>query len=384
MRQRLSDRIARELLAPAKGNRITYDADVPGFGLRVTAKGARSWVLNYTSKGRERRYTIGSFPSWKERQARARAEELRRIVDMGGDPMGDRHAERVSPTIGDLVARFEQEALPKLRPATRKEYAGILALHVLPSLGKKRVADVRHADVEQLHRKIAAKSPIRANRTMSVLSRMFGLAMKWEMRADNPARGIERSPELKRTRYLTGAEIERLSAALAASAERAPANVVRMLLFTGARRNEVLWAEWAQFDLERGVWTKPAATTKQRAEHRVPLSAPAIELLREMRAENRHERFLFPGMKAGTPITSIRRFWASICRQAAIEGAHVHDLRHTYASILASEGLSLPIIGALLGHSQPSTTHRYAHLLDDPLRAATEKAAEAITGKRKR
>jgi integrase len=203
--------------------------------------------------------------------------------------------------------------------------------------------------------------------------------------------GIERAPEQKRQRYLSPAEIIRLSAALADHPERGSANAVRLLLLTGARRGEVLSATWDQIDLAGGVWTKPAATTKQKRDHRIPLSAPALQLLVEMKAgaDTENERrtrceltpvpFLFPG-KDGRPQGDFKHFWAAVCRTAEIEGVRVHDLRHTHASILASLGLSLPIIGALLGHTQAATTHRYAHLMDDPLRAATDRLGAVVTG----
>jgi integrase len=262
---------------------------------------------------------------------------------------------------------------------------------VRPRLGRLKVTEVRHTDIERLHHRIADAAPYRANRTVAVLSKMFTLAVKWEMRADNPARGIERAPEEKRERFLSPAEIAHLGEVLAVHSERASANAVRLLLLTGARRGEVLGAMWDQFDLGTGVWIKPAATTKQAKVHRVPLSAPALALLSEMRAESDKEQgrrakyglpaipFLFPG-KRERSLQDIRQFWASACSKAGISGARLHDMRHTYASILASSGLSLPIIGALLGHTQASTTQRYAHLLDDPLRAATERVGAIVTG----
>jgi len=225
----------------------------------------------------------------------------------------------------------------------------------------------------------------------AVLAKMLALAVKWELRADNPARGIERAPEERRERFLTPAEIARLGDVLAEHLERTSANAVRLLLLTGSRRGEVLGATWDQFDLSAGTWTKPAATTKQAKLHRVPLSAAARALLSGMRAEADQEDarrakygmpaipFLFPG-KETQPLREIKHFWGAVCRKAGITGVRVHDLRHTFASILASSGLSLPIIGALLGHTQASTTNRYSHLLDDPLRAAAERAGAVITG----
>ncbi len=386
MKKRLTDRFVLALAAPATGQVICWDAPdskggdhTSGFGVRVTSTGARSFIMNYRNKGgRERRMTIGSPPAWTVAAARKKAAELRYLIDAGEDPLAESEAERNAPTVWDLAERFEKDELPKRRPATRLDYSAILRRHILPRLGKLKVVEVSHSDVEKLHRQIAETAPYRANRTVAILSRMFNLAIKWRLRSDNPAIGIERKPEEKRERYLSPAELTRLAEVLAARPGPS-ANAVRLLLLTGARRNEVLGAEWSQFDLEAGIWTKPASTTKQAKIHRVPLSAPAWQLLAEMNSKAGGSPYLFPGIN-GAPQRSLKKFWASVCKAAAIEGARIHDLRHTYASVLASSGLPLHIIGALLGHSQAATTHRYAHLLDDPLRTATERAGAIITG----
>jgi integrase len=386
MGQRLTDRMVLALPAPDTGNKIYWDAPdrkganaTPGFGVRVTAAGSRAFILNYrTNAGRERRLTIGSPPAWTLAAAREAAAEHRHRIDGGGDPLADLTAGREAPTMCDLADRFIADELPKRRESTRVDYAAIIRRYISPALGRLKVAEVRHGDIEKLHRKIAETAPYRANRTVAILSRMFNLAIKWEMRADNPAKGIERKPEEKRERYLSPAEIARLAEALAARPGPS-ANAVRLLLLTGARRNEILSATWAQFDFEAGVWTKPASTTKQAKLHRIPLSAPALALLADMRTAAGSAPFLFPGAK-GKPQSGLKKFWATICRDAHLASVRVHDLRHTFASVLASSGLSLPIIGKLLGHSQAATTQRYAHLLDDPLRTAAERAGAVITG----
>ena len=224
---------------------------------------------------------------------------------------------------------------------------------------------------------------------------MFNLAIKEQWIDRNPAKGIDRNPENRRERYLSPAEIARLVEALRAHPERTSADAVLLLLLTGARRGEALSSTWGQFDLNAGVWTKPASTTKQKKIHRVPLSEGALALLRGIRARQEATvsdakrrglikpmpRYVFPGV-AGRPIREVKRLWSSICRQADITDARLHDLRHTYASILVSSGLSLPIIGRMLGHTQPATTARYSHLADDPLRAAAEIAGKAIADAR--
>ena len=164
---------------------------------------------------------------------------------------------------------------------------------------------------------------------------------------------------------------------LAAYPDQQAANIVRMLLLTGARRGEVLSAKWADLDLEAGAWTKPGATTKQKTEHRVPLSAPVRALLASL---PRSSEYVFPGLRGAPRRVDLKRVWPKICEAAGIKGVRLHDLRHTYASVLASSKQSLPIIGALLGQTQPATTARYAHLIDDPLRSATETAGAVLTG----
>ena len=404
MAQLLDDKVVKGLSAPDAGNRITYDETVKGFGVRVTSAGAKAFILNYRAGGRERRITIGSYPDWKVSAAREQAKHLKRQIDVGEDPMAERHADRAAPTMDTLADRFVAEHLAKRRPATQTDYNSILKLYVRPQLGKMKVADLRHSDVERLHAAVAKTAPYRANRTISVLSKMLTLAVKWEMRTDNPARGIERAPEHKRERFLSPVEIARLGEALASVKEQTSANAIRLLLLTGARKSEVLKARWTEFDLAAGVWCKPSAHTKSKKLHRVPLSAPARLLLSDMRVEAEKEiergrtaEFVFEGLD-GQPLTDIKRTWAAAAEKAGLgkmvatkdkagravkvwQGdARMHDLRHTYASILASSGLSLPIIGSLLGHTQAQTTQRYAHLLDDPLRAATERVGAVVSG----
>ncbi|MEL7719030.1 site-specific integrase [Citromicrobium bathyomarinum] len=411
MAQKLTDTMVRKDLPvpdqPGKGgkvtSKITYDTEVKGFGVRVTPAGARAFVLNYrTRAGRERRYTIGDCNDWKTSAARDEARNLKRQIDVGHDPMAKVEADRNAKTVADLCKRFEEEHLPKCREATQRDYRALLEREILPALKHSKVAELAFTDINDLHRKITKRgAPYVANRTMAVISKMLSLAIKWGWRTDNPARGIERNPEKKRDRYLSTAELGKLTDALASADDQQGANIIRLLLLTGARKGEVLAMKWGDLDLTAGAWTKPGSTTKQKTLHRVPLSAPARQLLSQIHAEaeKRAEdpkqprpksEFVFPGRSAGHR-DDIKKTWRLVCEEAGIvtistvkdakgsertvvkPSARIHDLRHTHASVLVSAGLSLPIIGALLGHSQPATTARYAHLADDPLRAATER-----------
>jgi integrase len=202
---------------------------------------------------------------------------------------------------------------------------------------------------------------------------MFSLACEWGWRADNPTKGIPRSHEDRRERWLSEEELARLWAALEQHTNRRAANAVKLMLLTGSRRNEVLSATWDEFDMERGRWTKPTHHTKQKRTEHVPLSGPANALLSTMQAEADPEcPFLFPGNAPEKPLVDIKKFWKRLRQEVGIEDVRLHDLRHTYASNLVSQGFSLHIVGRLLGHTQPQTTARYAHLDDGALREATE------------
>ena len=380
MGERITDALVKRLSIPTTGNRIYYDDTVRGFGARVTENGARAYVLTYrTRAGRQRRYTIGAAGDWQATAARDEARRLKQIIDQGGDPLADLEQERGAPTVTALCERFEAEHLPRKRPATQSDYRRAIALYIRPTLGHLKVADVAWADVDALHRKITkAGHSIQANRVLATASAMFALAIRWRMRADSPCRGVERNTEHKRKRYLSGDELARLTTVLASHPDQQAVDIVRLLLLTGARRGEVLAARWDDLDLTAATWTKPGSTVKQRTDHVVPLSAPARQLLAEIRLRTNSSPWVFPADSASGHRVNVRKNWVVICEAAKITGLRIHDLRHSFASQLASGGASLPLIGALLGHSNPSTTARYAHLFDDPQRAAVERVGAVI------
>jgi integrase len=256
----------------------------------------------------------------------------------------------------------------------------MLDRHVLPRFGSRKVADLSRADIERLHLSLKA-TPYMANRTLSLLGKLFVLAIAAGLRTDNPCRGIVRFDEQRRERWLGDEELARLLDVLNAHANKRVAAAIKLILLTGARRTEALSAKWEDFDLQRGVWTKPSHHTKQKKTEHVPLSASAIQLLTSLRAHDAEDAdYLFAGKIEGQPIVEIKKIWATIRKLAKLEGVRLHDLRHTFASHLVSSGLSLHIVGALLGHTQPGTTARYAHLADDALRHAANRFGSKISG----
>jgi integrase len=417
----LTDKVVQELAAPAKGNRVTYDADTTGLGVRVTAARRHVFVFRYRTKGSgiERMHTIGDAGHWHGEKwrpgvwnlkgARKEAGTLRQRVDQGGDPMGELHAQRTAPTLSELWSIFEEEWLPSKRPSTGAEYKRQAKTYILPKLGRDTVASVDREQIKALHKEIGKKHPYLANRVLALLSVMFNLAIEKKMRTDNPCARIEKKPEEPRQTYLDPEQIGRLSAALADHPEKISAAAIRLMLLTGCRRGEALASTWAEFDLKAGVWTKPSTNTKAKRLHRIPLSAAAIAVIKEMQVEAARLRkegiissYVFPSSKKeAEALQEVRRTWASVCKVAGLaiqmpkfgeEGKpvlnrdkrpvmewkatiRIHDLRHSFASALVSGGLNLPVIGQLLGHSQPRTTARYSHLYDTTLREAAEKVS---------
>ena len=311
----LSDKLAKAATSEGKAQRIIYDGGkraVRGFGLRVTAAGAKAFVLTYwNAEGRQRRYTIGTYPlPYSVEAARKKAGQLKRQIHNGQDPLEKRTATRTAPTVADLCDRYIEDHLPRKRPASQAEDKSMIARVLKPKLGARKVAAVTHAEVDKLHRDLKT-TPYRANRVLALVSKMFNLAIRWDWRPDNPAQGVERYSEAKRVRYLTADELKRLTAALetypnqragevrerrghnvkpetVANARRnaqTACDVVRLLLLTGCRRGEALGATWDQLNLESGVWTKPGATTKQKTAHIAPLGEAAVALLKRIHDE---------------------------------------------------------------------------------------------------
>ncbi len=359
---------------------FVWDTQLPGFGLRVYPSGRRKYVVQYRTKGnRQRRAVLGSHGTLTAEQARSMARGMLAQVSGGGDPAGDIKAAREAPTVADLATDYlERHAIPNKRPASVKNDQSMLVRVILPRLGKVKAAAVTRRDVEVVHNGLRS-TPYFANRVLALLSKMFSLAVAWGWRADNPAKGIPRFPEDKRERWLNADELTRLWSVLEEHPNHRSANAVKLMILTGSRRGEVLMASWDQFDLARGVWTKPSHHTKQKRTEHVPLSGPALALLAAMRAEAEPDpTYLFPGDEADKPLSDVNHFWQRVCRAAGLEKVRLHDLRHTYASRLVSEGVSLHIVGRLLGHTQPQTTARYAHLDDEALRRATDRFAKVV------
>ena len=402
-RQKLTEKILRDA-EPVEGRDYQiFDTDVRGFAVCIYRGGGRAFTLDYRYAGRQRRMTFARWPEWAVTAARERAKELRREIDAGGDPLGTRGALREAPRVSDLITRYVEVHLPHLAALNAADQRSMMEKFIGPAWGRMLVTDVSSHDVELLLNKVAAgrarparakpnnrarklqgakPTPVRANRVGEVVRKLFAYAVKWGWRDDNPAMGFRRRIETPRERYLSQDEISRLALALDMAADDRASGIIRLCMLTGARVGEVRQARFEDFNLEHLSWSKPASTTKQRRVHRVPISDEASAIVRQRRlAVANGSPWLFPGDTPGQPVQEIRRFWARIQKEVGIPDVRIHDLRHTFASLLVSGGASLEMIGKLLGHSQTQTTQRYAHLMESPLRAGVGAVASAFKPK---
>jgi integrase len=399
---KLTAELIQKTAAPAKGSTLIWDTGhrdgVRGFAFRVFAPtklhpgGARSFLISYRVAGVEKRYTIGAFPTWSVTAARAEARELRQRIDRGEDPVEAKREAREAPRVRDLIDRYVRDHLPKKARGARgerhKDERRMLA-EIGQLLGEhRRVIDIHFGDIQHLHESITKSGrSTRANRVLAVCSMMFSMALKplpgeakpWRDQAQgNPCKGVRRNPEHGRERFLSSAELVALSDALAAYNGDNAADCVRLVMLTGCRPGEAMQAKWSEFDAEPRYWCKPSHHTKQRRTHKTPLNPAALQLIERLRKRRAKGEFVFPSTVPSQPLRDISHCWEWCRERAGIADARLYDLRHTFASVGAGGGLSLPIIGRLLGHTQARTTSRYAHLADDPLREATEKIGAVI------
>jgi len=372
-RHKLTKRIV-ENTAPGLSKRVVlWDTEVTGFCVRIYPSGKKTYFFQYRNKDRiSHMIKLGVHGNITTELAREKATHLALKVSAGEDPSVKTPLKTISPTIEDLAEKYlNLHAASEKSPQSIQGDKYLLKNHILKKFGAQKVENITFEDIQTLHASLHKKQ-VASNRTLALLHKMFNLAIQWKWRTDNPVAGIKKYKEHKRTRWLQEDEMKKLLNVLDTSTNQTTANVIRLLLLTGARKREVLTATWDQFDLEKGVWTKKAHTTKQRRMEHLPLSSAALSLLKAIKEEGNDSPFLFPGKIEGRPLHDIKKSWATICKQAELIDFRIHDLRHTHASYLVSSGLSLSIVGKLLGHTQVSTTQRYAHLADEPLRQAAE------------
>jgi integrase len=373
-----------EGIKPQDSDVVVWDAEIPGFGVRVWPSGRRVYILKYRNRqGRQRKPVIGRHGNLTTDQARSIARQWLAEVERGNDPASDKLDARRGATVRELCNRFLSDyAEGRKKPSSILVDRRMIKRFILPALGNRKVAEVTRPDMLKLHNSLR-DTPYQANRLLALMSKMFNLAERWGLRPEesNPCLHVEKFPERHRERFLSADELMRLGDVLEDMERTAIRPVqlsiiaaVRLLVLTGARLGEILTLKWDEVDFENASLRLTDSKTGAKT---IYLSDPALEVLRALprHAEN---PYVITGVKPGAHLVNLEKPWRAIRSKAQLDDVRLHDLRHSFASVGAADGLGLPIIGALLGHRQAVTTQRYAHLSNDPLRAATNQIGKTI------
>ena len=376
------------------------DRTLPGFFLQIESSGRKTFFIRYrTPEGIQRDYKLG-VASWRNPalegmtpdQARKQAREVLSAVSWGKDPGGERQALREAPTVSDLAVRYTKEHGNKKKSGHNDEI--LWRLHLLPTMGKTHVCRLSREQVRRFHTTYPSANT--ANRAIEVLSKAMDLAKEWEwVDGENPCVGVKAHPEKKRKRYLTSEELERLRVVLDNWTDRDPeavrwrfAQMIRLLLLTGARLRNIMEARWEWLNWNQRFITVPAENHKTGGlngeELQIHLSDNALNILRDLKQHNPNSLWIIPSSVPDRPLSGHRKMWLAMLDEAEI-GLHstwgllrIHDLRHSFASFALSHGLSLGVVGQLLGHQSTQSTSRYAHLMRDAAQQAVDQIGQAV------
>jgi integrase len=382
MRMKLTPSIKIEnLKPPTTGELLVWDEGLAGFGLRVGRR-RRTWIVQYRIGTRTRRLTLGHWPTLSLAAARAKAAAALATVDLGEDPAAEDHQRAQTPTLAAFAERYRVEyAEAQKRPHSIASEVSLLRAHLLPAFGAKRLDAIRPAEVQRFHAGLRT-TPYVANRCMALLRHMLKMARRWgvlEAGLADPTAGVTLYREAAIERFLSAEEAARLGTALQAEESRSPIAVaaIRLLALTGARASEIRCLRWSEVDLAGACLRLPAARTKEKRSKRLPLTAPALAVLNAL--PRLHDEWVFPGTR-DRPMR-LQAPWERVRAAAQLERGgrfRLHDLRHSFATEGVGAGMSLALIGALMGHRRPSTTARYGHASDDPRREAAERIASRV------
>jgi integrase len=374
-RFRFSKQRIEALPIPADGRAEYRDAVTPGLVLRVTANGAKSFSLFRRVNGRPARVTLGAFPTMTVEQAQRRARELQGQIVMGVDPRTAKRKAREEPTLSVLF-QFWMDSHAKQHKRTWEADERQYNTYLKPWAGR-RLSAINKADVAALQLHIAAqKGRYIANKVLALLRAMFNRAADIGFAGPNPTAGIKKFPEEKRDRFLHGEDLRVFFAALAADQSPDLRDYFLVCLFVGARKSNVLAMQWVDIDLRAGIWRIPE--TKSGKPVVVPLVGPVMQLLEARRQVSHGSPWVFPSRGKTGHLVEPKSAWKRIIERAGLSDVRPHDLRRSLGSWMAMTGAGLPVVGKMLGHTQPTTTAIYARLSVDPVRQAAEKATDAM------
>ncbi len=382
--------------APEAVRFITWDTELKGFGLRVEPSGVKSYIVRYRvgggRRGVLRQFKIGTHGKLTSEQARDQATRVLAQAELGADPQGERAGGRAALTVAELCDLYMSEGVTTKKASTLALDRVRIARHIKPQIGHRRITEITRADLERLMEDVAsgkvreaATARTRggkgaASRTISLTTAIFAFAVGRKLVSENPGRGIKRFKDRKRERFLSPKELGRLGEVLEAEeacggiAEHL--NIIRLLALTGARKNEIARLVWNEVDFDRSCLRLDDSKTGQKV---VPLGEHAKSILAQVAEKGRAGVYVFPdARRRNEPVRGLDWAWVRIRTAAGLEDVRIHDLRHSFASAGLGAGHGLALLGRLLSHGHVATTARYAHLADDPVKAAADQISGTI------
>ena len=403
MKEKITKSLIEGVSPPENSRLFIWDTILSGFHVIVRPSGRRSFYAFYRLRNhKQQTVKLGDFPAMTVEAAREKYKELTSQAFDGLDPVAvireralDADDLSKSATVRDLHAKYMAEHAIHKKSSSVQNDAGYWSNHILPYIGDKQVRRITRGDISFIHNAIGQKKnrkgelmTVTANRVLEVLSKAFNLAEIWEWRPEgsNPCKQIKDFPEKKRRRYLAAGECVSLYNVLLEYLKgenyrkRQVANLVMLLLFTGARKNEMMRAKWSYIVPERSVMALP--DTKSNEPQDIQLSIEVLEILQRIRDDQqkngRAGDYIFDGHIIGQPLKDEGRHWDNIRAEAGLMDFCLHDLRHSFASFMAVTTGSKIMIQQSLRHADPSTSDRYTHLINDPLRVAVGQTASKI------
>lgn len=355
---------------------VRWDSELSGFGVRLYDSGKKSFVYSYRFEGRKKLIALGSVHTITLDEARNIARIKAVQVIKGEDP-DTKTQNNNSDNFGIFCTTYMERHAIKHKKTWSDDKRRI-ERNLLPMWSNMNMRAITKSDVINLHTNIGKNAPYEANRTLSLISALFEFAKEWgyldEMHP-NPAKNVKRFKEEKRDRWVTPEEIPALMEAIETESNLYARMAVLMYLFTGARKSELLRAQWVDIDFSRKELR--IEDTKAGRTHYIPLSTPAIDLLDTI-PKLPDNPYLFPGYIQGKHLVNISKPWYRIKKQAGLKNVRLHDLRRTVGSWLAQSGNSLHLIGQVLNHSNQRTTAVYARFARDDVRDALEAHGQAL------
>lgn len=364
---------------PERGDRIVYDTIEPKLCVRITNNGNRTFYLYRRIQGKVRKIRIDTVENITIDQARRVVQQMNGRIAEGKPPREER---RISDgTLAEVFAEYmEQHSKPKKR--SWRDDQGLYNRYLKKPFGHLPLEALDLERIRSLHIEVGRRAPVGANRMLALLSKVFTFTRG--RNAINPCRDVERFTECERKRRMTTGELPRFFAALdkyeAESADDTGADMLRTLLLSGQRRDNVRTMRWSELDLEARTWTIPGTSFKNKQPHVASLPESLVAIFRIRKARYGHKQYVFPG-KGGRGFRE-NPYWAwhKVLSHAGIDKSTIrlHDLRATLATMMAENGETLEAIARQMGHRSYQTTRRYMRLGQEAVRSAVDRTESVM------